>query len=121
MGITVRGMEFALASGIMAAETIIEAKKKGDYSAGILSSYEKRLKEGFVLQDLYAARKMPAFLANEDLFSFYPKTIPQLIERVIWFGNAPKGPLGRTIWDGLKSSSMLKFRRLKDIYRLKDI
>ncbi len=48
MGVTVRGMEFAIASGIMAAETIIQAKEADDFSEKSLARYEARLKETFV-------------------------------------------------------------------------
>ena len=50
MGVTVRGMEFAIASGIVAAETIIQAKEADDFSEKSLARYEARLKETFVIE-----------------------------------------------------------------------
>jgi electron transfer flavoprotein-quinone oxidoreductase len=121
MGVTVRGMEFAIASGIMAAETIIEAKGRDDYSAESLSSYEKRLKESFVLKDLYNCRDIPEFLDESDFFSFYPDSLPALVERVMWFDREPKEKLGKTLWGGLKESGFLRFKRLKKLYGLKNL
>jgi electron transfer flavoprotein-quinone oxidoreductase len=121
MGVTVRGMEFAIASGIMAAETIIEAKGRDDYSAQSLSSYEKRLKESFVLKDLYNCRDMPEYLDDSDFFSFYPDSLPALVERVMWFGREPKEKLGKTLWGGLKESGFFSFKRLKKLYGLKNL
>ncbi len=117
MGVTVRGMEFAIASGILAAETIIRAKESKDYSAESLSFYEKRLKETFVVKDLYSSRKVPSFLENDAFFSYYPKTFPELLEKIMWFGKGPKDPL----WKTLKSSGLFSLKRLKDFYRIKDI
>jgi electron transfer flavoprotein-quinone oxidoreductase len=110
MGVTVRGMEFAIASGIIAAETLIEGK--GDYS-----SYEKRLKETFVLKDLMTARNMPRFLENDAFFSYYPRSVPELIERVMWFGAEPKETFFKTI----RASRFLSLKRLKDLIRIRDI
>ena len=43
MGITVRGMEFAIASGYMAAQTVKKAKEKKDFSAETLAMYKTQL------------------------------------------------------------------------------
>ena len=88
MGVTVRGMEFAIASGIVAAETIIEAKGVGDYSAKALSAYEAKLKKTFVLQDLFSQRKMPRLLDHDPFFSYYPKSFPELLEKIMWLATA---------------------------------
>jgi electron transfer flavoprotein-quinone oxidoreductase len=121
MGVTVRGMEFAIASGAIAAQTIIGAKEKGDFSSRTLSLYEKHLKETFVLQDLRTNKGMPEFLDNDDLFNFYPVRFPDFLEKIIWFGEGSKEKIGKTLWSQIKSSGMLRFRRLKDIYRIKNL
>jgi electron transfer flavoprotein-quinone oxidoreductase len=121
MGVTVRGMEFAIASGIIAAETVIKAKEAGDYSGKKLSYYENRLKETFVLKDMKSCRKMPGFLDNEDFFTYYPKYFPDFLEKVMWFGKEPKERVGKTLWGTLKASGMLSFRRLKDLYKIRNI
>ncbi|MCX5806240.1 MAG: FAD-dependent oxidoreductase [Proteobacteria bacterium] len=121
MGVTVRGMEFAIASGIIAAETIIKAKSSDDYSAKTLSYYEDRLKDSFVLKDLYNYKEMPEFLDNDDFFSYYPNLFPGLVEKAMWFGREPKEKLSKTIWEGLKNSGALSMKGLKILYRMKNI
>ncbi len=108
MGVTVRGMEFAIASGVIAAEAII---------SGDISSYEQRLKESFVLKDISTARNIPRFLENDAFFSYYPRTLPELMEKVMWFGKDPKEPL----WKTLKGSGLLRLKNLKDFLRIRDI
>lgn len=121
MGVTVRGMEFAIASGILAAETIIQAKEAGDFSEKSLARYEARLKETFVMKDLQTCKDMPEFLDNESFFAFYPKCFPDLVEKVMWFDQGPKTRLGKTLWDNLKSSGMLSFKRLMELYKIKNL
>ncbi len=121
MGVTVRGMEFAVASGIMAADTIIKAKEADDYSSRSLSSYEKRLRESFVLKDLFSCRGVPEYLDDRDFFSLYPDSIPALLEKVMWFSREPKERLGKTVWTGLKESGFLSIKGLKKLYGLKNL
>jgi electron transfer flavoprotein-quinone oxidoreductase len=121
MGVTVRGMEFAIASGIIAAETITKAKEADDFSEKTLSYYETRLKETFVLKDLQTCKDMPDYLDSDSFFALYPKCFPDLAEKVMWFDNGPKAGIGKTAWNNLKSSGMLSLKRLMEFYRLKNI
>jgi len=117
MGLTVRGMEFAVASGILAAEAIIRAREKEDYSEQSLSYYEQRLKETFVLKDLATFKHIPSFMENDAFFSLYPRSFPDLLERVMFFSKEPKESFFKT----LKSSSLFSLKTLKDFYRIKDL
>ncbi len=119
MGVTVRGMEFAVASGIIAAQTISDAAKTGDFSARTLSAYKERLEKTFVLQDMKAMRESLSLLDNDDFFSFYPKQFPRFVENAMWFGEGPKQNVGKTIREEAKNSGMLSFKRLKDLYNLR--
>ncbi len=121
MGVTVRGMEFAVASGIIAAETIVQAKEREDYSEASLRFYETKLKETFVLKDLETFKDMPQYLDNESLFAFYPRSFPNLLEKVMWFDRGPKERMGKTLWKDIKSSGMVSLKRLKDIYGIRKI
>ncbi len=43
-GKAIQGMDYAMRSGILAAETVVEAKKASDFSAAMLGNYRKALK-----------------------------------------------------------------------------
>lgn len=61
-------------SGKLAAETIIEAKAKGDFSARTLSAYKRRLDESIILDDMKKVSKMAPFAHNRPhLFTDYPQ------------------------------------------------
>ncbi len=102
MGITVRGMDFALASGAMAAQAILGAKADGDFSARSLARYEASLKNSFVLSDHRTFAAMPSFLENPRLYSLYPEWIAELLGRIFWIGEGPKQSFWRTIWGSLR-------------------
>src|SRR6185503_20716591 len=46
------GSNLAMTAGKLAGETVIEAKKKGDFSKAGLSSYVTKLKRSYVLPDM---------------------------------------------------------------------
>jgi electron transfer flavoprotein-quinone oxidoreductase len=120
LGLTVRGMEFAVASGVMAAEVADAALAKGDTSGRFLSLYEQKLKESFVLRDLETFRRSREVLQNPRLFTVYPKFFCELAESLFTIGSEPKAPLYKTAmekarkyvlkWDGFKD--FLSFRRM---------
>ncbi|MCU7788160.1 FAD-dependent oxidoreductase [Pyrobaculum sp. 3827-6] len=64
-GVLIRGVDFAIASGVLAAEAIKEARSP---SAEDLAIYEKKLRESFVLQQLEKFRSADRLLSDESLF-----------------------------------------------------
>lgn len=51
-GKAIQGMDFAMRSGILAAETIVKAKEKGDYSSATLKEYRKVMDESYIMKDI---------------------------------------------------------------------
>lgn len=82
MGFTVRGMEYAFASGYYAAQTVLEAKKTGDFSREGLSLYLKLLKDSFVLKDLENFREAPHVMDNPRIFNYYPEMIGAILKDI---------------------------------------
>jgi len=73
------GTNLAMTSGRLAAETVIEAKKKGDYSSRTLEQYRLRLEDSFVLKDLRKYRNVPKFFSNnQHFFTLYPELANEL-------------------------------------------
>jgi electron transfer flavoprotein-quinone oxidoreductase len=82
IGFTVRGMEFALASGHFAAQTVMKAKEAGNYDASTLSMYKRLLEDSFVLKDLRSFQETPAVVGNPRFFSHYPELIGAIMKDV---------------------------------------
>lgn len=118
MGYTVRGMEFALASGRLAAQTVLEAREKGDYSAQTLVAYAKKLQESFVWRYLEAFRDMPALLENPDLFTRYPAEVCRLFQNLVRLEKDKPGKLSAKVWAFLRTNA-LNWRDLKLLNQLR--
>ncbi len=93
LGLTVRGMEFAVASGAIAAGVADEALTQGDLSAAFLSRYEQKLRGNFVLADMETFRHTRDVLENKRLFTVYPKFISELLAALFTIGPGKKEPL----------------------------
>jgi electron-transferring-flavoprotein dehydrogenase len=55
---TLKGIHYAMQSGIFAARAIFEALKSGDTSAAKLAAYDRALRESYVVEDLRRTRNM---------------------------------------------------------------
>ena len=112
LGFTVRGMEYALASGFYAAKAAIEAKKAGRYDAVTLSVYQKLLEDSFVLQDFKTFQETPRVLSNPHLFGHYPELAGNLFRDLYSIPAGPKSPVFTTLRRHLTMSQL--WTMLKD-------
>jgi electron transfer flavoprotein-quinone oxidoreductase len=103
-GLNQEGMNLALASGFMAAETVIDAFKKGDFSSKQLSQYEDRLKESFVLKDMKTFKEAVSWMHTERLFSAYPQLVNSIMEELYRSDGKPKRKIGKIGWDAIKGT-----------------
>jgi electron transfer flavoprotein-quinone oxidoreductase len=68
------GSNMAMTAGRLAGETVIEAKKKGDFSKAALSAYEAKLKASYVLPDMEEIKDLEDAVASvPDFLTAYPK------------------------------------------------
>jgi electron-transferring-flavoprotein dehydrogenase len=65
-----KGIHTAMKSGMLAAETIMEAVGKEDYSADTLGVYEKKVASSWIHKELYAARNFSQALSRKGLGKF---------------------------------------------------
>jgi len=68
LGITVRGLDFALASGVMAGRALLRARDANDYSSKSLGYYQSLLEQSFFWKDHRTFQHMPEFLSNPRLY-----------------------------------------------------
>jgi len=97
MLLTVRGMEFAVASGVMAAEAIKKARETSDYSAASLAQYQESLSDTFVLKDLQTFRSVLDVMENPRLFNFYPQAVCDIFTKLMWIDENPKPKISSTV------------------------
>ena len=112
LGFTVRGMEYAMASGYLAAKAVIQAKAAGRFDAATLSIYQKLLEESFVLKDFRTFQETPKVLSNPHLFGHYPELAGNLLRDLYSIPAGPKSPIFTTLRQHLTLSQL--WTMLKD-------
>ena len=120
MLVTVRGMEYAMASGVLAGKAIKKAKENNDFSASSLAHYERLLSESFIMKEMNTFQNSLHILENERLFSKYPQAISDIFERVMWVDEQSKEGLYKTVYQGLKEN-FLNLQTLKDWMQFRKI
>jgi electron transfer flavoprotein-quinone oxidoreductase len=113
MLMTVRGMEYALASGAMAAQAIQRARKQNDFSASTLSYYEQLVKDSFIYKELQTFSHVLNFMENPRLFNLYPQVFCDLFEKLMWIDEQPKQKMSTTLLQELRSS-LLNMDTIRD-------
>ena len=112
-GITLRGMDMAIASGMAAAEAVKIAMGKNDFSKKSLSHYEYLLKNDFVLADMRTFKRSPEFLQNTRLYSLYPELVCKLFHRLA----VVKGQKRRLFNELLEETRGKRARMVLDLIR----
>lgn len=112
-GITLRGIDMAIASGVAAAEAVKKAAQENDFSKQSLSYYEELLKRDFVLQDKETFKKAPEFLQNERLYTLYPEFVCRLFHRLVLVD----GPKKRAFDELLEESKGNRIQMFLDMLR----
>ncbi len=118
-GLILEGANFAIASGLAAAETVIRAKQKADFSATSLAYYQELLEKSFVLKDLRAFKKAPHFLENPRIYSVYPGFACDLAEKLFTNDGKPRQRTWQLLRETMKgrvsvlqiASDLMKARR----------
>lgn len=92
IGVTVRGMEYAMASGYYAAQAVLQAGSRQDYGAGSLAVYQKLLDDSFVMKDFKAFKDAPEVLETKRFFTHYPQLAGDVMKGLY---EVPAGPKER--------------------------
>ena len=112
------GSNYATTSGMSAANTVIRAKERNDFSAKGLSHYKTLLEESFIMKDLKKYRRVSRFsVENSHMFSLYPEFINQAAHEMITVDGIPKKEKQKKIWKMFKSKRSLT-NLIKDAFNI---
>lgn len=88
-GFTVRGMDYAILSGIAAADTANEAIEAGVYSRSVLKSYEDKLQQR-VLKDLAVFKNSHDYITHtRHVYTTYPRLAADLMKNIYHVDGTP--------------------------------
>ena len=98
------GVNMAMASGMMAAETILENRKKRRYGAKALGRYERLLKDSFVLTNLKDTRNfLDVMRTHHELINDYPHALRDALTSYFSVSDVPKKVVNRNAFRRLRS------------------
>lgn len=86
------GTNLALMSGKFAAETAIEAIDNNDFSSNMLSFYQKKLENSFVMKDMKSYKDTIDLVHSntESFLGYYPQKINEFFEAFTRVDSTPK-------------------------------
>lgn len=114
LGYSVRGIDFAISSGEMAAEAAIEALEKNDITSQGLQCYRDKLKASYVMKDLEAFQKFPHFMeSTKRIFNGYPEMIRDMMCSMFVVDGQPVEPLRKKLMRPVKQVGVMNI--LKDL------
>lgn len=114
------GSNLAMTAGNLAAETVIEAKKKGDYSKATLTAYVDKLNASYVLPDMEDIQDLEEHVENSPGFlEFYPKLACELAQLRFSADGVPKRTHLKTALGMVRERGFL--RVAKDLFPLRKV
>jgi len=113
-GLVIQGMNYAIRTGLEAAETALAAKKAGSAGAAQLAGYDTRLESTGVLPDFRDFEKMDRVKWNSRLYTAYPKFATELFHALMTETGARKKPIRRVVRAAQKAAGLSSLSLLKD-------
>lgn len=104
-GIVIQGMNYAVRSGICAADTVAYAIKKNDFSAVTLSRYESLLDADGIIGDFKRFKNVGKFLWNPRLFQKYPDFLANVF-RLMLKAEGPKQKMQKHVMAAMKQAGV---------------
>ncbi|SMO91068.1 FAD-dependent oxidoreductase [Fodinibius sediminis] len=104
-GKAIQGMDFAMRSGILGAETIIHAKKKGDFSSQTLQEYRRKLDETYVMKDINQFQDAVHMLHSPEMFRDIPNLVCDFGRKFFTIDSKPTRKSRRLFAESVKKHS----------------
>lgn len=114
-GFTVRGMDYAILSGIAAADTALAAFEANDFSKSVLSRYEQNLAP--VLNDLRTFKNSHDYIGHtQHVFSTYPEVATNLMKNLYTVDENQTKPVMGVLKQSIKGKLPI-FSVIKDAFK----
>lgn len=117
-GLVLQGMNYAISSGIAAAESVIEAKEKGDYSSATLSRYQQKLENSYVLKDMRTFKGIEDVTWSKTVHKMIPTMLENIMMGIFQENGEPKKHIMQLMLDSMSSSKMKSREMLLETYRM---
>ena len=81
-GYTIRGVDYAVYSGKLAAETIIHAHDNGGPTEENMALYEKKIRESFIYKELHKHRGIEKVMSDPLFFTQIPALVNNILAKL---------------------------------------
>ncbi len=106
-GIVIQGMNYAVKSGILAADAAVHALERKDNSRVTLSRYDKLLDKEGVIGDFKRFQNTSKFLWNPRMFAKYPDLMANMFRNILTV-NGDKKKMKNHFFDAVKQTGLSK-------------
>ncbi len=113
-GIVIQGMNYAVRTGLEAAETALAAKAAGDASPARLAEYPRRLEATGVLADFRDFERMDRVKWNPRFYTAYPAFAAELLHAMMTESGQRKRPIRRLVREAQRAAGLSTATVLKD-------
>jgi electron transfer flavoprotein-quinone oxidoreductase len=112
-GIMIQGMNYAIRSGLEAAETALAAKAAGTASSAKLAEYDERLEASGLLPDFRDWERLDRVKWNPRIYTVYPRFAAQLLRSMMGEAGSPKQSARKVLRAvqkaaGIKTTTLLR-------------
>ncbi|MGA8710066.1 MAG: FAD-dependent oxidoreductase [Thermoplasmata archaeon] len=113
-GIMIQGMNYAIRSGLEAAETALAAKAAGDASSRRLADYDQRLEATGILSDFRDFARLDRVKWNPRIYTVYPKFATELLRSMMANPGSPKTSARKLLRAAQKAAGVKITSALRD-------
>ncbi len=104
-GKAIQGMDYAMRSGILGAETIVKAKERGDFSSATMKEYKQALEESYVMKDINSFQDAVHMLHNPSMYQDVPNLICDFGRKFFTIDNEPTKKSRQLMQESIKEHS----------------
>ena len=104
-GKAIQGMDYAMRSGILAAETIVKAKEKGDYTSRTMKEYRTALDNSYVIKDMNGFQDAVHMLHSPQMYKDVPNLICDFGRKFFSIRNEPTRKSRELMSESIKKHS----------------
>ncbi len=113
-GIVIQGMNYAVRTGLEAAETALSARTAHDASSSRLAEYDRRLAARGVIADFRDFAAMDRVKWNPRFYTAYPKFATELFRELLAGADGPKHPVRRLVRKAQRAAGIGATTALRD-------
>ncbi|MCI4368144.1 MAG: FAD-dependent oxidoreductase [Thermoplasmata archaeon] len=113
-GIVIQGMNYAVRTGLEAAEAAIAARSRNDFSGKSLGEYDTRLEKTGVLHDFREFEGLDRVKWNPRFYGGYPAMAGELMQRLLTAPEGEREPIYRLLESARRSAGLRAIELVKD-------